>query len=259
MTKQTMIIGIAAFTASLSSGCASHRIKYTPAVRADITPRETATAVDGSLGRFVGLLQESQLPHQTPKGKYALILEATRELTSQLGSNEYSIIGEIIGSGYAGSTHGTLRKAMTKRAAKEGGDVLLVYNSSTESRPWAITTPGYTTTHVQGSSYGNLNGSAHRIGNSVYADATYRGSYGGTATTTHIPGQTFYGTMHLPHAAGIVLRHSPDTGFREAMMSLPDADFERIYAEFVATLGNPRATTKEAIDRAWLEIKKVQQ
>ncbi len=166
----------------------------------------------GSKTRFSGLLpraakelgQRSTLPHISEREKLALAIEARHEFTSQIGSHDYRVIGFIGASGNGYTSTQSLKQAMAKRAAHEGGDILLITRSELVERPFVYQSPGTATTYY----YGNM------------------------ASTTYNPGQTYAGRIALPLAEGAVLKYSPgwDQKIR-GLLALDDAPLKRAVSE----------------------------
>ncbi len=67
-------------------GCAGHNVKYVPFIKQKIAPSERAMPMSGTFDQAKELFEQAQLPHNTPRQKYELILEGLGKLTGQLGS-----------------------------------------------------------------------------------------------------------------------------------------------------------------------------
>ncbi len=101
------------------------------------------------------------------------------------------LIGEVFGGGNAWANQETLKQALCEKAARNGGDVVMIIRRITLQQPYSFTTPGYSTT--------NANASAYGYGN--YATAY------GTSHTTYTPSQTYTGVMYKPQANGLVFKY----------------------------------------------------
>ena len=195
------------------SGCTPHHVKYTSFVKNKIEPTNQAIAVNGTFEEAKLLFEKSSLPHHSPRERYKLRNLGLSKLTQQLGGEDYILIGEVYGNGNARTTLETLKAAFCKKAVKEGGDVVMVFRSGIEKRPFVYTTPGYATT--------NVNGSAYRSGNYAYGNAT--------GHTTYHPGQTYTGTLYFPYGNGLVFKYVPGAGKRRRVIAkLDDESFTRV-------------------------------
>ena len=218
MNKHAVVM--IALSVFFASGCTAHHVKYTPFVRYRIKPAAQATAVYGVFDEAKTLFEKSLLPHYSLREKYELRNLGLSKLTQQLGGEDYILIGEVYGSGNARTTLETLKAAFCRRAAKEGGDVVMVFRSGIEERPFVYTTPGYATT--------NVNGSAYCSGNHAYGNAT--------GHTTYYPGQTYTGTLCLPYGNGLVFKYMPGAGKRRRIIAgLDDGSFVRVLQVFQTT------------------------
>lgn len=188
-----------------TSGCSLCRIQYRPLLNKNVKIQAVAQArvIDGYGERAQELASQVRLPHNSKKQGFALWVKAKHELTGQLGSHDYRIIGEISGGGNGNTSMGRLKEKMAKKAAKEGGDVVLVLEQGVDERDVAYSTPGYATTNV----------------------------YGRTAYTRYHPGTTYGRRLYLPHAAGLVLKYSP--GLDAIGLKLLSLDDEA-FGEFIA-------------------------
>ncbi len=215
------------------SGCSPHHVKYTSFVKNEIEPTTRATVVNGTFEEAKALFEKSSLPHYSPREKYELRNRGLSKLTQQLGGEDYILIGEVYGNGNARATLETLKAAFCKRAAKEGGDVVMVFRTGIEKRPFVYTTPGYATT--------NVNGSAYRSGNYAYGNAT--------GYTTYHPGQTYTGTLYFPYGNGLVFKYVPGAGERRRVIAkLDDVSFARVIHVF-ETFNDKSLTLKQAFER----------
>jgi hypothetical protein len=203
---------VSASILSVVSGCATHNVKFVPSGLVKVPPSTNATAVEGSIDEGKRLMEQSQLPHNTPRQRFELQRQAGRTLWSQLGSDDSVVLGEVYGGGNAYSNLESLKAAFCKKAAAVGGDVVVIFRTGVEDRPFVYSTPGYSTT--------TLDYSTHTYGNYTSGSAT--------ANTTYTPGQTYASTLHLPYANGLVLKHAPGAEQRRARMAaLNDSQLER--------------------------------
>lgn len=214
MMRCPATIGVVLFTVVVSqSGCAGHSVRFSPILRCKIPPTDHATAISGNIDEAKALWEKAALPHNGIRQKYELYIQGCKTLYDQLGSDDYLLIGEVFGGGNAWSNHATLVNAFCRKAARKGGDVVLIFRRGMTHQPYSYTTPGYSTT--------NVNVSAHGYGN-------YATGYG-TSNTTYFPGQTYSGVYHKPNANGFVFKHLPGAAARrEAMMSLNDNALARL-------------------------------
>lgn len=222
---------ISALILSGSAGCAVHRVKYKDYIKNRIEPASHATFKYGRIDDYKSLNEQARLPHYTIRERFELSSRAAQALRSQLGDEDYVLIGEVYGGGNARANLDSLINAMCKKAAKKGGDVVLVFNSGVRERPFSFTTPGYSTTRVSGSAYS--------YGNYTYGNAT--------AYSTHTPGTTYSGVLRLPYASGLVFKHCPGVGrLRQRGTNLDDAKFQRV-SEFLGQItGDGDVTMRDA-------------
>jgi len=214
---------------ALQLGCAGHTVKYVSFVKLRIAPTDHAVSMSGSFDEAKACFDKAQLPHNTPRQQYELQLEGLRMLTTQLGSHDYVLIGEVFGGGNAWANQETLTQELCKKAARNGGDVVMVFRQATIEQPYVYTTPGYSTT--------NANVSAYGYGN--YATAH------GTSHTTYTPGHTYAGVMYKPQANGFVFKLVP--GVDAARLKLMSADDESL-AKALAALDDLSKNSKLSWD-----------
>ena len=226
------------FAYLLTTGCARHRVKYVPFAKWSIEPTAGATAIDGDVDAALALLQQAPLPHNSLRSRVQLQWDGLRALTSQLGSDDYILLGEVTGGGNAKANHATLAQAFCEKAAENGGDVVLIYRRETVEQPWTHSTPGYSYTTGTATAYGNRN----------YAHAY------GTSQTTYSHGQVYSGVVHKPRASGLVLKHVPGAEKeRQALLQLGDEELARIMPELEALALDPNLTFTQARKR-WLSL-----
>lgn len=230
-TQGVLLFCVAAI---LSSGCTLHNIKYQAFAKNPIEPTELATAVDGNFEEAKALFEQAKLPHNTARQRLQIQLRALKTLTSQLGSDEYVLIGEVYGGGNARASLETLKQAFCKKAARKGGDVVMMFNYGIQERPFVYTTPGYSTTNVYGSAYS--------YGNYAYGSAT--------GHTTYNPGQTYAGVLSFPYGNGLVFKHVPGAERRRrALMALSDEALENALEKLEEIGNNRKITFEEALQR----------
>ncbi|MCK5270493.1 MAG: hypothetical protein KAJ46_06900 [Sedimentisphaerales bacterium] len=235
--KQTKsIIRICIIIPFLSCGCIN--IKYMSYIKVQMSPKDRATIVDGELGDTQKLWQKLQLPHQSQRDKYLIIMQILHHFTSQIGSDDYVMIGEICGNGNAYVSLDKVKRAVCKRSAKEGGDLVLICNSGVSSKDYSYTTPGRSTTNIYGTVYGGPG----------YASGHARGS------TIYTPPKTHSGTHYFPYVKGIVLRYvSGIENFRKDVARLNDDEFKKYIEKSEIIFKTPKITYDEAI----LQMKKI--
>lgn len=208
-------------------------VNYTAFCRNRIAPSIRATYVHGSVEEAMKLFEQAQLPHNSPRNRFDLERKAGRLLLERLGSQEYLAIGEVYGGGNAHASLAGLLEVMCKRAALEGGNVILVFNSGIRQRPFSFTTPGYAHTTTYGSAY--------RSGNYVYGRTN--------AHTTYTPGQTVSGVHHLPYANAMVFRHVPGIERKRVRLAQLDDDSLKIAMdELSGALGDSALALDHVLD-----------
>jgi len=217
------------------AGCGHARVNYTPFLKVKLSPTDNVTLLDGKLEDVPDIFKKSSLPHLTAREKYNLAMEGVRKLTAQLGSDNYIMIGEVIGKGNAYANVEYVKAKVSKKAQSKGGHVVMIYNSGVVPENHTYTTLGYSTTNVYGSVYG---GPGYATG---YA----------TGTTTYTPPQTHTETFYFPFVQGLVFRYVPGSiESRKDVEALSDTSFEK-YMDFANDmLQNPEITYDDAIMRA---------
>lgn len=225
------------------SGCAMHSVKFVPATSIKVPPTEQATAIHGSIEEARRLWEQAQLPHNTIRDRFELELQAGSALRSQLGSEDYSLIGEVYGGGNAYSNLETLKAAFCKKAAAVGGDVVLIFGTGVENRPFVYSTPGYSTTSMQYSGYDY----------GTYQSGT------ATAYTTYTPGQVYSGVMRFPYANGLVFKYVPGAQRRRSQMAaLSDTQLEGVLNELKSLYNNESITWDEYVSKSDLLLEQAQ-
>jgi hypothetical protein len=181
-------------------GC-SYNIKYVNFLEPPILPsKEPVRIVSGSLGDIPHLEEMRSLPHITARENVRLEAEINQEITKQLGSDDYCIIGHMDGKGNTDVDINKLKMEMAKRAGQNGGTVLFVHYEGVQEQPFIYSTPGYSTTAYRG------NANTYATGN--YAQTNIQG----TANTSYVPSQTYSGMMYSPFAQAFVLVYCPGFG-----------------------------------------------
>lgn len=222
--------------ASFIGGCVNHKVRFLSWRESTrFTPRDSAVIVDGSRANGFEIAQLIELPHKTAKQKHELFVSAIHEWTAQLGSDEYAAVGILTGTGNAHASTQTLRQAMTERAARLGGDVVLIINSGVSKVPYSYTVPG----HTSGSATTNY------YGNTAYTDFQF----------TSTPSRTYSGVRYFPYGKGIVFRYAPRVeDVRQRMLRLDDALIGPLMDKIVRM--EATETTYEELEAAtivWLE------
>lgn len=235
MWKLTIPLAVCVLAATCAPGCSRHNVKYSAYRKNAIAPTASAIAVHGRIDEAKELIEQSRLPHNTVRQSYELERRAWQSVYAQLGSPDYLVIGEVYGGGSARASLATLEAAFCKRAAREGGDVVLIFDAGIEQRPFSYTTPGYAQTNVYATAY--------QTGNYLHGHAT--------GYTTYTPGQTYSGVLNLPHASGLVFKHVPGIDVKRARMAaLDDAALERTLANLVRW-GMDKSLTFEEVLQRW--------
>jgi len=213
-------------------GCAAHTVKYNAFIKNQFEHVSTATSVNGSIDDARALADQAKLPHNSIRQRYELERKAGCALRSQLGSQDYFLLGEVYGGGNARTNAETLRQALCQKAASKGGDVVLIFREGVEQRQFAYTTPGHAQTNAYGSAYG--------VGNYAYGSAT--------AYTTYTPGQTYAGTMYFPYGNGLVFRYVPGIeDLRKRTDALDDRQLEQLMGQVEKLWQDEHMTFKEAL------------
>lgn len=238
MRSSACVCGFAVVLLGLQVGCAGHSVRYQPFVKQRIPPTEHAVAMSGSFDEAKAYFEKGQLPHNTARQKYELVLEGLGRLTGQLGSPDYALIGEVFGGGNAWANQQTLTEAFCRKAARNGGDVVMIFRQATIEQPYVYTTPGYSTTNASATAYGYGN----------YATAY------GTSHTTYTPSQTYSGVMYKPQANGLVFKHIPGVDKdRRRLLNADDESLGKALTALEALAGETKLSWGEARAR-WLEI-----
>ncbi|MCI0674566.1 MAG: hypothetical protein L0Y42_02185 [Phycisphaerales bacterium] len=130
------VTGLLSLIVALTSGCAMHNVTFVPRGAVKAPPTTYATAIQGAIDEARQCWEQAQLPHNTPRQRYELECKAGRSLRSQLGSEDYILLGEVYGGGSAYSNLESLKAAFCKKAAVAGGDVVLMFRTGIENRPY---------------------------------------------------------------------------------------------------------------------------
>jgi len=222
----------------LQVGCAGHSVKYTSFLELKIARSERAVSILGSFDEAKERFEQAQLPHNTPRQRFELILEGLDKLTDQLGSPDYVVIGEVFGGGNAWANQETLRQELCRKAARNGGDVVMIFKRSTVEQPYSYATPGYSTTNASASAYGN--------GNSATAY--------GTSHTTYTPSQTYSGVVYKPQANGLVFKYVQGIGAERRLLQQADDESLSSALTTMQQLGNDKNVSWEDYLARWREI-----
>jgi hypothetical protein len=194
--------------------------------------------MSGGFDEAKAYFEKAQLPHNTARQKYQLMLEGLEKLTGQLGSPDYMLIGEVFGGGNAWANQQTLTQAFCEKAARNGGDVVMIFRQAIIKQPYVYTTPGYSTTNASASAYGYGN----------YATAY------GTSQTTYTPSRTYSGVMYKPQANGLVFKHVLGVDAdRRRLLQADDESLAKAVAALEALGGETNLTWEQARTR-WLKI-----
>lgn len=238
MRRSVSACGWALVVLGLQVGCAGHSVRYQPFIKQQIPPTEHAVAISGSSDEARPYFEKAQLAHNTPRQTYELMLEGLERLTGQLGSPDYVLIGEVFGGGNAWANQQTLAEALCEKAARKGGDVVMILSQATVEQPFVYTTPGYSTTNASATAYGYGN----------YATAY------GTSQTTYTPSRTYAGVMYKPQANGLVFKHVPGLGAdRKRLLQADDESLAKAMAALQA-LGNDTRLSWQVARRRWRQI-----
>lgn len=205
--------------ALLSVGCQRHNVSYEAVFRNSMSRRTEATYIHGTIKDALEGLNRSQLPHLSNKQKAQLAIEAYKLLTDQIGSPDYILIGGIAGAGGKRTNESSLALAMCKKAAKEGGDLIMIFGEDVEDLAY---THAFSTTHVFGSLFGARGFSS---------------------------GSSFSGVMHLPTARGLVFRYV--RGVRvldERLLTLSDEEIGKVVTKVREALQDRHLTIDDTMD-----------
>lgn len=205
--------------ALLPVGCQRHNVSFQGVFRNSMSRRTEATYIHGTIKDALEGLNRSQLPHLSNRQKAQLAIEAYKLLTDQIGSPDYILIGGIAGAGGKRTNESSLALAMCKKAAKEGGDLIMIFGEDVEDFAY---THAFSTTHVFGSLFGARGFSS---------------------------GSSFSGVMHLPTARGLVFRYV--RGVRvldERLLTLSDEEIGKVVAKVREALQDRHLTIDDTMD-----------
>jgi hypothetical protein len=169
----------------LLSGCAIHNVKFTEVIDyPPLTDQQSARVVytRKNMADGVGVMfRKAFMPHLDLAEKNSAACDALIWFCNEadIGSYDYKLVGELYGGGNAYTNWGTMERHLSERAAKEGGDLCVIYNQGAGT----VTLPGYSSTTVS------------RHG---------RGSWG--ATTFYSPPRN----VQVPIVNALVLRYVKD-------------------------------------------------
>lgn len=205
--------------ALLPLGCQRHNVSYQGVFRNSMSRRTEATYIHGTIKDAFEGLNRAQLPHLSNREKAQLAIEAYELLTDQIGSPDYILIAGIAGAGGKRTNESSLALAMCKKAAKEGGDLIMVFSEDVEDLAY---THAYSTTHVFGSLFGVRGFSS---------------------------GSSFSGVMHLPTARGVVFRHVPGVrALDQRLLTLSDEEIGKVVAKVREALQDRHLTIDDTMD-----------
>lgn len=194
------------------------KTQFARLVKGSLDPVPSASLLTGHSGRYEVLRTQSQMPHLSPREKLSAIFEATNELTVQVGSPDYVLVGSIHCGGNAFSTLEFVNKTMLEHSAALGADVVLVTGTGVSAVPFSTTLPGYVNTNSRG--YSSLNPTSNGV--EVYSRSS------GTAEV--MPSQKVDMTLHLPHSSGFALRFLPGSSkVIPRALALDDARLAEFY------------------------------
>jgi len=227
---KTCLGSILTIISLLLNGCASYEVNYVPIVPIYAEPTRGSVTIDGSIEKAKSYLEQAKLPHNTIRQQFELVRKAGGDLLSQMGSKDYFLLGEVLGSGNAYSNLDILRAKLCETASIKGGDVVMIYSCGIQEQPYTYTSPGYATTNISGYAYSSGN----------YAWGNARG------TTTYIPPRTYFGTHQYPYASGLVLRHVPGIEKRrDAIGALDDTKLSGLVTRTNALLTSGKASLED--------------
>jgi hypothetical protein len=214
--------------AVLAASCTS--VKYQEFHCVDYSPRSRAVVIEDPVGQqVVALGSEMKLPHLSPRERCVKEIELYGLLTRRLGSPDYVMIGSISAKGAEGQSSGKVLVTMLERAAKEGGDVVLMMESGVNRWTTVHQTPGKSSTTAYGAAaYEN---------NMAYGAAR--------SDTVYTPGTTYSRAHSSAWGGGVVLRHAPGRGkLRQSLLELPDEAIQE-YLNFIASMQASEITSEE--------------
>lgn len=214
--------------AVLTTSCTS--VNYCEFNCVDYSPRPRAVVVEDPIGQQVmDLGSQMQLPHLTPRERCEMEIELYALLTRRLGSPDYVMIGSVGSSGSDGQSSGQVDLALLKRAAEEGGDVVLVIDSGVNQWTTVHQTPGRSSTTSYGAAV-------------VEDDMVYGAARSDTVFT---PGSTYSRAHSSAWGTGLVLRHVPGRGkLRQSLLELPDVAIQQFF-QLLASMDMSKITSEE--------------
>ncbi|MFO0840018.1 MAG: hypothetical protein U1D55_16040 [Phycisphaerae bacterium] len=212
-----------------------YSIEYRPIIANSFVPRSRAAMVEGSIEAARAIAERSRMPNSLARDRFELERRAELVLGEQLGGPDYVLIGEVAGGGDDQLSLAALKSALARRAADEGGDVVLVYDSGLrEDSDSAARAPA-----------------APSRGARPTADR--RGTRGISPTETAWPtAQAAAGPQpgRMPYAAGMVFRLTPGYDARRARMeSLSDMALESLLTRLDQLWQSPELSYEETYSR----------
>jgi hypothetical protein len=206
---------LAGFLLCFSFGCEAYDVHYVAFTKVILAPSPRASVIDGTvdLASLKRLFERMVLPSTTSRQKFELSFQLTDLYFAQIGSLDYVPIGEVFGGGNARVNFDKLDAEFCKRAAANGGDVVLVFNRQTEDHPYV---------------------SSYASGNAYFVSGYAEG-----------------GVNRLPSQNGIVFKYVPGHGqliepFRHTYQQLSDRDLDRIFTQSLSILSNDKLTFEQA-------------
>jgi hypothetical protein len=197
-------------------GCSSEKIKYYSFIQPPLKPTsEPVRYMNGTLGNIPELFKKAFMPHLKLSERRNIFNQINKQVTDQIGDENYSIIGEVVGGGNAKSNLEKLKKKMAEKAAKNGGMVLFFYDEGVDSQPFVYTTPAR--------SYNYFSGNANT---NYYPNSAQTNLYG-SGYTIHHPSQTYSGTWYFPYAKALVLVYDSSIGnYRKRISNLSEDELK---------------------------------
>jgi len=179
-----------------------YTITYEAYLEDEIEPRDKAIDFPGHLGNARDLVNQILIPHQSDEDIPSLHQKLQDVFLDHLGLHDYIMLGKVLGKSNAYGNLDQLKEKILKRAAQEGGDVVLFYESGQKSLDSGYGRYGY------GPGYGRY---GYGLGYGRYGYGLGYGRYGygpGYGRYSYGPGYGRY--VHGSYASGIVLRHDPE-------------------------------------------------
>jgi len=215
LAQRAMRIAMAGVICLLSFGCEAYNITYNSFTKNLVAPSGQATTIHGTIemADLKAIFEKKALPSTKSKQQFELNSELSDLFSSQIGSSDYVLIGEVFGGGNGNVTFDMLDAAFCQKAAAHGGDVVLVFNRHTEDHPYA---------------------SSFASGDQYFATGYAEG-----------------GVISKPIENGLVFKYVPGRGqerlFRQRIyQQLSDEDSDRLYRQILAVDQDGRLTLEQA-------------